>query len=103
MPATGQRFQHFLYSRRIARRDHFAIARRGQRVARPVAHPPAGAFDHRDERGEVVEFEACFDDEVEPALCQGGVIVAIATQHDGAHCRIEMLESVELRIIEQGG
>ena len=67
MPAAGQRLEDILDPRRVARGDDVARAGGGQRVARPVAHPPARALDHRHQRGEIVELQAGLDDDVEMA------------------------------------
>src|SRR3546814_999774 len=60
------------------------------------------SLDDRDQRREIVELEPGLDHDIEPAAGDAGVIVAIAAQHGAAGRRVEMLESVELAIVEQG-
>ena len=52
-----------------------------ERLACPVAHRAPGAFDHRDQRGEIVQLEARFADHVEVPARQHGIVVAVAA-HD---------------------
>ncbi|PAV93606.1 hypothetical protein WR25_13821 [Diploscapter pachys] len=74
----AQRLQHVVRPRRVADRQHMARARRGQRVAVPVAHSSARALDHRHQRRKVIQLQPGFRDHVEMPARQQPVIVAIA-------------------------
>ena len=60
-----QRLQHVVDPRRVTDREHLPAARGAQRIALPVAHSPARTLDDRRQRGEVVERQACFADQVQ--------------------------------------
>ena len=99
MPAAGKRLYNVVHARRITGRDHLADAVGGQRVAGPIAHPPAGALHHRHQCREIMELEPGFDDDVEMAARQAAVIIAIAAEHHRPCLRVEMFEAVELAVV----
>src|SRR3546814_17375975 len=82
--ATGEHLDDLVDPRRIPRGDHLARAVGGQRIALPIAHPPARTLDDRDQRREIVELEPGLDHAIEPAAGDAGVIVALAAQHGAA-------------------
>ena len=79
---AGQRFDdRILQPRRIAQRDNVAVGAGMQRIAVPVAHRAAGAFDHRHQRRPIVQLEPGLANEIEMARGEQRVIVAIAAHH----------------------
>jgi hypothetical protein len=65
--AGVQRLEHILQARRIADRQHAAVRTGMQGFARPIAHRPARAFDHRHQRGKIVQLEVRLAHHVEMA------------------------------------
>ena len=70
--------KHVFQPRRIAQCDHTTITVRIERIALPVAHQPARAFDHRHQRSEVIKLEVGFYHQVDMAARDQRIIVAIS-------------------------
>src|SRR3546814_9862226 len=51
-----------------------------QRIAVPVAHRPARALDDRHQRGEVVKLQSRLDHQVDMAVREQAVIIAVAAE-----------------------
>ncbi len=84
MPVAGECFEDIFKPRGVAERDDIAVALSVKRLARPIAHHPAGTFDDGDKRGEVMELEAALDDEVNVAAREQRIIVTVAAPDQAA-------------------
>ncbi len=79
-----ERLDHILEPRRIAERQHMPVRSGVERLAVPVAHRPAGAFDHGDQRREIVKLEAGLAHHVDLTQREHRIIVAVAAHHHPA-------------------
>src|SRR3546814_5205908 len=77
---AGEPFDHILEPRRIAQGDDMTRALAVQRIAVPVAHRPARALDDRHERGEVVKLQSRLDHQVDMAVREQAVLIAVAAE-----------------------
>ena len=82
---AGERRNHVFQPRRIAQRQHVALACGVERIAAPVAHRAARAFDHRHQRRVVVELQPRLADDVElPGRQDAEPSVHVVVNVDGA-------------------
>ena len=79
----AKQFEHGVVQARIARRDDAAAIE--SRTAVPTRDLAAGAFDDRDQRGDVERFQARLDDHVDESHGHHGIAVAIAAKARQAH------------------
>src|SRR3546814_1629499 len=78
-----------------------------QRIAVPVAHRPARALDDRHERGEVVKLQSRLDHQVDMAVREQAVIIAVAAEEHSLVRRLcgerhEMLAVMVAEILRAG-
>ena len=74
---AGKRFKHIVKARRIAHCNHMAIRSPVKRLPRPVAHHAPCARYHWDQSRKIMEFQACFHNDVDMATGKQCVIITI--------------------------